>query len=896
MSLGLSPLALCLSQPHVGGGGGSAFDYIVTTSNGGLAGIPSQYQTGGGYIGVAPGNYSGQSFTFSPSSTLYISGTDSNNMPVFDTTITGNAIGNLDISYIIFTRVDWNGTPSRDAFTFGTGGGTAVISNDVTIHDCIFRGTYRGDYNAYDTFDTGATLPEYANIPAVMSGGSYPVGDITSTIPAANKYVGDLLPDQTGVAMIPRATGGTGFAGTFDVVGGYITNAIITNGGSGYAHGANTAVPHPAMAITWTGQNPMANYMVNAVGGQVQVNLNKTLTVRDCQFQLVNRGWIPSMTVIGTFVHEGNSYHKYYTDACATGINATTIAQGIYHRWNTGVDQFSTTYDPLNPHGDFIQHFMKLSITYNPYVEIIGNESINTPNCRGDAGQFIFMADPSSANNGYTLHVVGNYGGMSAPNGITAELADNCYVYGNTVIPADPSNQGHANAIVVGLSNSSGGTSLIYGGSYIANNISERVATTRTGASKVLLENNTVTGYQSSATPSIYTTIFGDNADVYSIADIRARRVAVGAYADRGAYRDPLWINHATRTYDRSREPSIIHWPTKIGQAVSSTATSQWSRLIGGPDSVPVSITGGTFDTSTAVNNSNVSTGTLTTGLTSATLPRGIFVRANVATGATGSTLSSCSVDVNGRINTFNAITQTLSSYTQADNQDTAWNKVTSMPSFTNAEGIILACRIKADSYTNNMTIIGNSAGTNFNLLYSGNQWRTQFKNNSTVAVRFGMTQQAGTYVTLLLAVDLTKDNAGEGVTMVSDGTVLAQVSSPAPVFPSTGALRLSTADLFPSANMGILANGSGGNIFKGGMEWLWFSAYSSAASMPDITNPAIVAEFSTDKFNSADGSTGILASPLGFYYGANLGEYNSSIPNRGTSGGAAALQAGTWV
>lgn len=892
-------LGACSSFVVMGGLAASptvpVFDHVVTTTNGGFAGIPAGLLANGGTVGVAPGNYANQSLAANPSAMLYISGTDSNNMPVIDKFVCGNGngfiIGNLDISYLDFTQSQWISGP-QDIFVFGNPSppqNTAVMMNDVTIHNCRFRGSYRGDINAYATFDTSVNLPEYANLSVTVAGGSYPVGDIT--ILPENSYVGDLVADGTNIPLSANATGGSGFAGYMNVSGGVITYATITSGGTGY-----TTPSHPAKAISWTGKVPMASYLPNGVGGKVTITLGTTLTFRDNYLVLIARGFIPTTTIIGSLIEEGNFYHKFYTDAFATGINGSVAAQYIGHKWNRGLNQFSRTYDPTNPHGDGGQHWMtNFTGTVNPVVEYIGNIYLQTPNCRGDAGQGIFLADPGVNNLGYCAHVVGNYGGMLAPNGIIQEISDNCYVYGNTVIPGHPSNAGHANSIIIGLSNSSQGTSLIYGGSYVAKNITERIATTRTGAAQVLIENNTTTGFQNSATPAIYTTIFGDNAPVYSIEDVIARRKAIGAYADNGAFRDALWIDHVNRTYDRSREPSVIHWPTKINQPVSSAANSQWSRLLGGPDTVPVTATGGTFDTATYVNNSQVASGTVTTGLTSATLPRGIFVRSTVNTAATGSTLTTCNLNVNGRTSSFNAITQTLSSYTQADNQNTAWNKVTSVPSFTNAEGIILACRIKADSYVNNMTVIANSTGNNFNLLYSGNQWRAQFKSSANVAARFGMTQQAGTYITLLLAVDLTKDNAGEGLTMVSDGIVLA-LSSTNVVFPATGLLRLSTADLFPSASMGVMANGNGGNIFQGGIEWLWFNAYASAAAMPNIADPLIMAEFSTDKFNTATGATGILAAPLWFGYGANLGEYNGSIPNRGTSGGPAVLQAGTWI
>ena len=895
--LGLSSLALALSYTPNGGGGSpppTVYDYVVTVAND-FSTIPAGLLASGGTVGVDPGNYASQSLAASPSAMLYISGTDSNNMPIIDKFVLGNGngflIGNLDISYLDFTQSQWISGP-QDIFVFGNPSppqNTAVMQNDVSIHHCRFRGNYRGNINAYATFDTSANLPEYANLSVVVSGGSYPVGQIQ--ILPENSYVGDLVADGTNIPLSANATGGSGFAGFMNVSGGFITYAEITAGGTGYS-----TPSHPAKAISWANKKTMAGYLAHGVGGKVTITLGKTLTFKDNYIVLVNRGFIPTTTIIGSLIEEGNFYHKFYTDAYATGINGSAPAQKISHKWNRGLNQFSRTFDPANPHGDGEQHWLtNFTGTANCVVEYIGDIYLQTPDCRGDAGQSIFLADPGVNNLGYCAHIVGCYGGMLAPNGITAEIAENSYVYGNTVIPGHPSNVGHANSIIIGLSNSSNGTSLIYGGSYIAKNIAERIATTRTGAAQVLIENNTTTGFQNSATPAIYTTIFGDNAPVHSIEDVIARRKAIGAYADRGAFRDPLWIDHVNRTYDRSREPSVIHLPTKINQELSTVVSSQWSRLLGGPDTQPVSITGGTFDTATYVNNSQVASGTITTGLTSADLPRGIFVRANAASAAGGSSLASCSLNVNGRVSPFNIITKTISSYTQADNQNAAWSKVTSMPSFTNAEGIILACRIKADSFVNNMTVIGNSTGNNFNLLYSGNQWRAQFKSSANVAARFNMTQQPGAYVTLLLALDLTKDNAGEGLTMVSDGVVLA-LSSTNVTFPSTGLLRLSTADLFPSPSMGIMANGNGGNIFQGGMEWIWFHAYASAATMPNIADPAIMAEFSTDKFNSANGSTGILSSPMLFLYGANLGEYNSSIPNRGTSGGPAVLQAGTYV
>lgn len=351
-------------------------------------------------------------------------------------------------------------------------------------------------------------------------------------------------------------------------------------------------------------------------------------------------------------------------------------------------------------------------------------------------------------------------------------------------------------------------------------------------------------------------------------------RKGIGASADRGAYRDTDWIDHAARTYDRAQEPSFVHFRTVINQVPSSTATSAWSKLIGGPDSQSISISGGTFDYTDAVNKAGVATGTITSGQTSATLPRGTWIRCNVATSASGSTTTSATLTVRGTYTfTFSAITATASNYYRVDNGGAVWSQATTLPSFSNHQALLLGVRLKVDTYTSNMNMLANTNAANLRL-YWATQWRLIMINSTTVAGRWSMTQSAGTWTTLLMAVDLSKTDKEAGLLCFQDGNLLAHASGEA--FPSSGTTTFNSSNLW-GASVGLFDQGNGGGTnWDGGVEWLWMDTYASASSMPDITDPAVIAEFSSDKFNS-NGSTSVLPEPWWFFKDSVLTNWNSN-------------------
>lgn len=871
-----------------------AYDWIITTPADFASATFTTYKTTGGLVGVAPGVYGSQTITATPSAPLVIEGTDPLNPPVFDQMIVGN-LGDVKLRNMLVLSSRWDASASFSAvsnpcMTMGTGGGTAVISGEVEFDNITFRGNYRGDTNAYFTFDdTTHNIPEYAVIHGIVTGGVFtslalaqsPAGTFTSN------YVGDLVPDGTNYPITVKApVTGSGFEAYFDVVGGYITNLNLVNGGSGYTFAAGATSPYNL--LTFTGSRPMARWLPRGISGKMSIPVGGKFTMKNCNFQLVSSMFKPAFATgtstdwIETFNVSGD---LIYLDGIAMTIR--TQPAHAYHKFDKFFRFFCCSGDAEDPHGDGLQGIMVPSTgNWVPDVYCIGIEALTPPSCRGNAGQFIFMADANG--HAYQLHAVGCCGMFQSSNGLIADVASNCFVYGNTVLPGHPSKGGHDSAIRILLSNSASA----YGQSIMEANIAEGLGTGAAASSNVTLRNNYSTGLLTSPTPD-YSAVFPDSSSPTTIAEMRVKRKAIGIHADKGAYRDPLWIDHAAMTYDPTREPSFIRFPTVIDQPLSGFATSGWAKLIGGPDLQTVSISNGTFETATDVSFGGVATGVVS-GLTSATLARGTWIRTIVPTSALGSTATQAILTVRGTYTfTFSDVTLLSSSLTVADNQAAAWSQCNTLPTFTGAQGLIFAMRFRMDAYATNKTLFGNGNGANLVTLWAGNQWRSTIKNSST-APRWTMTQAAGQMVTMVQAYDFTKTTKEEGARCFVNGNPLGHATSNSN-FPSSGTTTISSSDIWATPDLGILAKGDGTDIIDGAGEWFWFDHYASAASMPDIGDPVVLADFSADKFLvSGDGSTPLLPQPALFWGGASsLSLWNGTFPNAGRTAGADLIRQG---
>lgn len=874
------------AQQQRRGGVPVSYDYTIT-NNAEWGTIPAGILANGGTVGVAPGNYSNITLSATPSAMLTITGTDPNNMPIIDKLALGPTLGNVTLTDMRVVTSSWTSGPV-DPITMGVGGGTCVISGTVNLEGLFITGNYQSDIDAYLTYDyTSHNYPEYACIPVTVTGGSYPVGVIDLST-STSKYVGGLVADGTNIPLTAQLSGGTGFVGVMDVTGGVITRAEITSGGTGYA---DTTAATVYSAIGWTGRNVMLNYTCNAIGGKMSVPSGATFNFHNNTIKHVGSGFKPAFggnSTSGTLSFVNNEIDGYYVDGISFSL--PTQPTSLEYKWNRFTRHYGRVTDANNPHGDALQTFMLSGGTFVPLIRAIGNEALNSSLCRSDAQQFLFFSDANLK--AHQLYAVGNCGLLLAPNGISADVASNSYIYGNTSLPGKPSSSDHATQVSVLLSN--GATTQAYGQSLIEGNIAEDARVGATASSRMTVRNNTKTGLITNS--SNYNTYFGVTTDPTTIAEMRTMRKGVGASADYGAYRNSSWINHAAQTHDPTLEPSFVKFPTVINQTASSTASSAWCRLIGGPDSQSVSVSGGTFDTATSVDLAGTATG-VTSGLTSATLARDTWVRMNVATASTGSTATTATMTIRGTYSfDFNAITATASSYTIADNQNAAYSRVTTLPTFTGGVGFIWAARVRVDSYPaagNSRYVFCNQTGTNFHLQYISNQWRMTMKNSSSVAARWSMTQQVGTMVTLIAAIDLTQSDKEAALRMFSNGNQLGHASGGTY---NNGLGSLSNTDLWSTQSMGVLATSGGANVLDGAIEWLWFDIYTSIGSMPDVGDPAVLAEFSTDKFAS-DGSTTVLPQPKLFYGGTSslsLWDSNTTgFPNGGSLASAPLIRQG---
>lgn len=857
-----------------------AFDYIISVdADWDEANWPTAVKTSGGRIGVnvpagasyAPTTISG----ISPSALLTIEPVTPGSWPRCER-FGISACGNLKVTGLHFISTQWGSSPIEALTISGTATG------DVDVRGNRMQGNYRGNVDAYDTFDPASNdIPEYANIHGVISGGAF------TTLTIFNDYVGDLVADGTVALVAQNAGSGTGFSATMTVSGGRIVSTNLISGGSGYTDSSlryNT--------IGWTGKTAFANQMPRGIGGTCNFPVGTTLHIRDNDIRFCVNGFKPSLTLTGSINVDNNSTDMCYMDSFAFGLTAASAPQSVTLNWNKVFRPFSRVGDPTDPHPDATQIWQGASLAAIPHIEIVGNEVLRGGS-RANAGQAFFISDTNVAGQAYETHIAGNVGMLLAPNGASVSRGSNSFMFGNTIMPYDPANAEHTSTVQIQLSSAT--STVAYGQSYIAKNVTEAVSVAAAAIPNVKIEDNTVTGLQTST--SAYSAVFADPTVPTTIAELRTKRQTIGSHADRGAYRDPLWINHATRSYDRTREPSFVRFPTKYNQSQSTDVYSAWCKLVGGPDSQLVTATNGAFQTATSVDTAGNATG-VSADQTSATLARGTWIRAKVTTGSGfGSTAYTCTITVRGTYSfTFNAVTAALTSFTQADNAAAAYSTITSnLPNVTGVAKVLIAARFKVDAYVNNKDIVSDFNTTKLRFHYASNQWRLILGAGATLTGRWSMSQSAGTYRTVLIAVDLTKTLASDGLKCVQDYTELGLATS-GNAFPSTGTTRFAKADLWPTS-LGIFGSSNGGgNLIDGGMEWLWINTWDENGAMPDITDPLVFAAFSADRFGTDGSVGGVLPQPHWFLKGT-LAEWNSTLVNGGSATGSNAVKAaGTYA
>ncbi len=875
-----------------------AYDYTIT-NDAGWASIPAPLLSGGGLIGVAPGTYTAKTITATPSAPLIFRATTratvwnatslewdavsiGNRARVQSIALSGSS--NIVLDGLELVSSSWT-TPATNVVPclslVGTNAGFSVTR-------CYMHSGYRG---AVDTPHNPTTIyPEYASIIPQFTGGVL-TGFITSGNEFRN-YIGNLTPDGQLNGTYPMTFNNISGVGTFEVgnfptatftvVDGYITARTIGQGGaSDIANGTNGNWGALSKVVTWAGQQPMSSYLAFGIKDGVSANNTGTMTITDCLFEDLSnavKGGVPKTGGAVNII--GNTFRRMYMDYISLGLSGNTVPPNTTVAWNVGTQPFSVIGDAGDPHSDFIQSYMNdLTLPYTPSnwnYDIYGNVFYDG-NARGGV-QGILLADcPTGI--AYTGRVAGNIiASSNLSNGITLERASEAYVYRNTVVRYDPTNA----VVNTGAVNIRMDDALTPTWTMLGNNIFEGTFLNNNATVYVdqVFRTNTTLGTRGASVSGGYGNVFVGGSAPVSLAQAISYFTPKGAYTANGLGTDG-YLNFTTRTLDRTKEPVYAKMPIKINQALSTNINSDYTKILGGPDTGTISVSGGTA----TLSNSALGAGEGSAS-NSLSYTRGQYLKGIQTSSGSGSSVTTLNATFNGlALNRFDVITSVASAFVVADNEGTAYSTIATPPAEAGGlSKLLLGIRYRQDvAGTGN--ILANLTGGTFKLnAASTSSLRLLIGGSGHVFVRVPFsTASASTMRTYLIAIDLTKATIGEGGQIAVIDSVVQTIQSggvhnPAAFSGSTFTL----ANLFSTTGMGVFAESDGGSKANGAIEWLWMHWVDANTALPDITDPLISAAFSADRF-ATNGSSNVFGAPKLFYRGASLAEWNSAVPNRGT-------------
>lgn len=518
-----------------------------------------------------------------------------------------------------------------------------------TFWNCNIRGGYGGPgsvglvYN--NDYNPTTTYPEYACILPTFSSGAIAFAVAT----APNNNVAGLMADGTGYTWTVNTNTSTNgnvtwsvpAAGTFDVVGGLITNVIVTTPGASNA-GSNPGLATQTKTIIWTAQRPFTNVSASGVVASGGITFTGRQLFYGCTITDLRDGIKFGVGAPGFIDIQWCNFSRIYQDMISIFVPSGSSAAGYTITDNYGTLPLCRSGDPFDPHGDFIQFFTGPSINSNwPNVTIERNIFVNG-NSRGSM-QGIFMESNDGSRRYNNLRIVGNFIlSKMMTNQLALPNTDGAYVYRNTfvrMVPDDPDNalytsMARFNSLTTGIGNT-----------YIAKNFAETYS-----FSGVYTENGNV-----SITPN-------SNADynakflspptfaggVGSWPDTKAEALAAFApeagFVGVGAGGSDGYLDYTNGTTNLTMEPPYVALPDIINQVPSSNVSSSWVQILGGPSTGSISITGGTYQFADDAAGTNATVATAVSG----TYTRGKFIRVNLTNSPSGLTQTLASVTLTG--------------------------------------------------------------------------------------------------------------------------------------------------------------------------------------------------------------------------------------------------------
>lgn len=878
-------------------GGGEppvVFDYTIT-NDAEWATIPAPLLANGGLIGVAPGTYTSKTITATPSARLTFEATNPASMPRIDRLVL-NGCARITFRNLELVSSLWGTATTNACVLIQTGGAI-----DPIFDGCRFWGNYRGTVGA--DIDVVNALPEYACIAADVSGGAISALEITQA------FVGDLMADGT-YSLDFTPAGGTGATATFTVVAGFITSTNLTDGGSGYTTNA-----HRTRRAIWNGQRRMMDWLPWGVRTMSPGVINNAQFLNS-NFKTLSNAIKPSLLATAISV-VGCDFERIYMDYTSFGTDAARPNYNITFTDNFGTLPFSVAgRDAGDPHSDWIQLFMDdiaaggissvdwegLTFERNIFVDGV---------CRGGIQGAIIADAPNEVcfSNG---RFVGNLiASKTLTLGIALVNPRDFYIRNNAFIRFDPTDTvANASAVVLrvpGVRDVPGGF-FAAGSTLIGHNITEALETNGFGLPEinVLREPNTVLGNRGATIP--YASVFANHTGArLTRADVIAAYTPTGGYAGQGPFGQSAYIDHLARTTNLALEPTYVHLTDLNSQSVSTLVTSSWSRIVGGPATRSISITGGEW------REANDTLGTGATAWTSAggTVTRGRFLQVRLTTSASNGTQSVAAVTIGSEVYNW-SVTTVAAAFATVSNQGTARSRITPVSSETGLCKVVVAFRMRPDALVAGSNLIADATASNFKVFTpTPTAFRAQFFVSTRSQLRPALTATTAVR-THIITLDFTNPNPNQGCfySTLEDGVLLNNSPGAGGIFDSRsvagsgvdyGAASFSASGatgLFGSGNdLGIFGEADGGGVlFNGGCEFVWIDWGGAGYTIPDITNASVRNAWLSNNIGpNGQGPTGSIPK---LYYTGDAAAWNDAggLANLGSLTAPLVKQSGTYA
>lgn len=669
---------------------------------------------------------------------------------------------NIRITGCEIVSSSWQATPSPAIQL------SHVNTNVIIDDNCIHSG-YRGSVST--PHDVLNDVPEYACVAGDM------VGGVVTALEITRSYVGSLLSPGTYNLAIAEANG-TGFNATFTVTnttlngitGNHITSTNLISGGSGY----NMNIQR-TRRLTFAGQQRMSDWLPygiqNVSIGGTTANRGG-LTITDNVFMDLSNAVKPAAPDdVSAITVERNSFYRVYQDYFSAGLTGSTVPPPVYFRDNFGTLPFSKSGDAGDPHSDWFQLYMNdLSPPYTPsdWVTVIQERNIFIDgNCRGGVQGNLVGDNPAGV--AYQMRAVGNIiMSKNLPNAMSIDNARWSYLGYNTLArydPTDPQNTSIANLRI----NDALGRNFV-GGNIVEATLFQAGASTLVNT---VADSNVIMGQNGATIP--YSNVFvagtlpstKDEAIVYFASK--------SPYTAKGGGRSG-YVDWTARSLNLTLERPYIEWTNLANQAASSSVSSEWSKLLGGPLSKSISITGGTYQIADDASGTNATAASSSSVVGNF---RDKFIRVNLTNGAGSSQTTTATLTIDGLTFSFSSTTISTASYPVVafDGSD---RSVRSAGALAPADGSLLTVGFKMkfplSNPAANTSIFGTIAGSavfEVQLLTTG-LIRINVRNAAGTAIaqinQTGSSLCDGGTHEVLVSVDMTQTVAANGRSVYIDG------------------------------------------------------------------------------------------------------------------------------